>query len=145
MKAEGAFVRLRRKWMEEGEQNTAYFFQLERTQSKFNSIQKLNINNIITDEPQRIAKYCSTFYSELYESHYNKSESENFFTLLTETKSINDDQRNTCDRPRSPAEVLSAIKHVKLNKSPGVDGLKSEFYITFAEQLAPVLHFLRLH
>ncbi len=30
MKAEGAFVRSRRKWLEEEEQNTAYFFQLER-------------------------------------------------------------------------------------------------------------------
>uniref|UniRef100_A0A3B5R4M7 Reverse transcriptase domain-containing protein n=1 Tax=Xiphophorus maculatus TaxID=8083 RepID=A0A3B5R4M7_XIPMA len=139
-KAEGAFVRSRRKWLEEGEQNTAYFFQLERTRGQFNSIQKLNINNFITDDPQTIAKYCSTFYSELYESHYNKCESEIFFTHLTETKSINDDQRNVCDSPLSPAEVLFAIKHLKLNKSPGVDGLTSEFYITFAEQLAPFLH-----
>lgn len=32
-KAEGAFVRSRRRWMEQGEQNPAYFFRLEKSLS----------------------------------------------------------------------------------------------------------------
>lgn len=35
---------------------------------------------------------------------------------------------------------MFTIHHLKLNKSPGVDGLTSEFYIGFAEHLAPFLH-----
>ncbi len=31
-KAEGAFVRSRKRWMEEGEQNSSYFFRLEKQQ-----------------------------------------------------------------------------------------------------------------
>ncbi len=31
-KAEGALVRSRKRWMEEGEQNSSYFFRLEKQQ-----------------------------------------------------------------------------------------------------------------
>lgn len=61
MKAKSAFVRSRRRWLEEGKQNTAYFFQLERACGKSNSIQKLHVNNAITDDPPKTI-YCSTFY-----------------------------------------------------------------------------------
>lgn len=111
MKAERAFVRSRKKWFEE-EQNTAYFFQQERAHGKSNSIQKLNINNIITDDSKKIANYCSTFYRNLCESQYNKSESDNFFAHLNETKSISDDQKSICDCPLTPNEILFAMKHL---------------------------------
>lgn len=44
-----------------------------------------------------------------------------------------------CDNPITLNEVKLAIRRLKVNKSPGVDGLTSEFYITFAEHLAPFL------
>lgn len=53
-KAEGAFVISRKRWLEEGEQNSAYFFRLERYRSKINSIYKLNINGVITDDAKLI-------------------------------------------------------------------------------------------
>ncbi len=54
-KAEGAFIRSCRKWFEEGEQNPAYSFRLEREQAK-----------IITDDPRNIAKFFAKLYSDLY-------------------------------------------------------------------------------
>ncbi len=36
-------------------------------------------------------------------------------------------------------EVLQAIKELKLNKSPCMDGLTSEFYKSFSKELAPFL------
>lgn len=140
MKAEGAFVRSRRKWLEEGEQDAAYFFQLKRSRSKTNSIKKLNINGVINDDPKKIANHCSSFYRNLYESQYDEVAANNFLGYLTETKSIKIDQKDFCDRPITSDEVLFAIHHLKLNKSPGVDGLTSEFDISFAEQLVPFLH-----
>lgn len=88
MKVEGAFVRSRSKWLEEGEQNTAYFFQLERSCSKTNSIQKLSINGVITDDPRKIADYCSTFYRNLYESGYSEVVANHFLGCLTNIKSM---------------------------------------------------------
>lgn len=72
LKAEGAFVRSRRRWLEEGEQNTAYFFRLEKSQAKNNTIQKLNIDGDITDDPRKIAKYCSDVYTKRCESKYSE-------------------------------------------------------------------------
>ena len=50
LKAEGAFIRSRKKWIEEGEQNSSYFFRLEKFHSKNNTIHKLNIDGVITDD-----------------------------------------------------------------------------------------------
>lgn len=105
MKAEGAFVRSRRKWLE-GEQNTAYFFRLERSHAKNSIIKKLNIDRDITDDPKRIASYCSNFYCALYESYYNEELSCQFLESLTETKSIDTDQKYYCDRPITLDEVI---------------------------------------
>lgn len=49
-KARGAFVRSRRKWLEEGEKNTKYFFNLEKGNVEMSSLVKLNINGQITED-----------------------------------------------------------------------------------------------
>lgn len=58
---------------------------------------------------------------------------------LTDTKSIDTDLKESCDKPLTLQEVISAIDHLKLNKSPGIDGITSECYKTFSKQLAPFL------
>ena len=57
LKAKGAFNRSRNKWLEEGEQNSYNFFKLEKSQSINNTIHKLNIDGIITDDQKIIANY----------------------------------------------------------------------------------------
>ena len=63
-----------------------------------------------------------------------------FFRYLSQLKCIDNDQRDICDKQITLEEVSSAIQQLKLNKSPGTDGLTSEFYKTFADNLAPFLH-----
>lgn len=70
-KAMGAFIRSRSKCLEEGEQNSHYFFSLEKHHSTINNINKLNINGVITEDQQKIADFCSSFYRELYSSKFN--------------------------------------------------------------------------
>ncbi|KAI2643779.1 putative 149 kDa protein [Labeo rohita] len=137
-RAEGAFIRSRQRWLEKGEQNSAYFFQLEKSHSK-NSISHLNINGIVTHDPRSIADYCSSFYSSLYESRFNEKVTLDFLDSLINTKSVSEGKKELCDNPICIEEVLHAIKELKLNKSPGVDGLISEFYKSFSEELAPFL------
>lgn len=48
--------------------------------------------------------------------------------------------REHCDRPISLQEVQQAINQLKKNKSPGSDGLSSEFYKLFVTELSPFLH-----
>ncbi len=140
VKAEGAYVRSRKQWLEEGKQNTAYFFRLEKSRSRTNCIQKLNIDGVVTDDPQKISNHCLLFYGNLYTSQYDDNATRQFFGHLSQVKSINQEQRTHCDKQITLEEVRSAIQQLKLNKSPGTDGLTSEFYITFFDKLAPFLH-----
>lgn len=64
-KVKGAFVRSRKRWREEGEQNSAYFCNLERHHGKVNVIQQLHIDGVVTDNRKRRASYCSNFVSNL--------------------------------------------------------------------------------
>lgn len=67
-KARGAFIRSRQKWMEQGEKNTKYFFNLENRNRELSSIRKLMINNKVCENNKDIAEYVSQFYKTLYTS-----------------------------------------------------------------------------
>lgn len=138
-KAKGAFIRSRKNWIEEGEQNSAYFFNLERRQGRLNLIQQLNINGAVTDDPSRIASFCTSFYRNLYKSKYCHQSATLFFNSLSDFTQITEEARDQCDETITIQEVTCAIEHLKTNKSPGVDGLTTEFYQTFIENLAPFL------
>lgn len=43
-------VNLRSKWLEEGEQNSSYFFNLGQHHSTINAVVKLNISGVITED-----------------------------------------------------------------------------------------------
>lgn len=133
-------MRSRKQWLEEGEQNTAYFFRLEKSRSRADCIQKLNIDGAVTDDPQKVSNHCLMFYRNLYKSQYDENATKYFFGHLSQLKSISFDQRDLCDKQVTLEEVRLAIQQLKLNKSPGTDGLTSEFYITFCDKLAPFLH-----
>lgn len=53
-KAKGAFVRSRRRWLEQGEKCAKYFFNLEKSQS---SLGKLRTNDVICDNEKEISQY----------------------------------------------------------------------------------------
>uniref|UniRef100_A0A3B3I0R1 Reverse transcriptase domain-containing protein n=1 Tax=Oryzias latipes TaxID=8090 RepID=A0A3B3I0R1_ORYLA len=138
-KAEGAFIRSRRRWIEEGEQNSAYFFRLEKYQSNSNSVSQLNINGVISDDRSTIAKYCSDFYSKLYSSNYCSTSALTFLNTVNNITPVSEADRVCCDDVISLNEVTDAIKYLKINKSPGKDGLTAEFYKQFSDNLAPFL------
>ncbi len=138
LKAEGAFVRSRRCWLEEGEQNSAYFFRLEKSLTK-NNIHQLKIGNSISEDPKGIAKHCSEFYNNLYSSQFSYDSTTSFMDSIDNINYISASDKDFCDRPITLAEILESIKYLKVNKSPGIDGLTSEFYQKFARDFAPFL------
>lgn len=61
-KAKGAFVRSRGRWLEEGEKNSRYFFNLEKRNNELNSVLKLSINGDMSEDLVKISNHISTFY-----------------------------------------------------------------------------------
>ena len=139
-KAKGAQLRSRIRYIEEGEKNTKFFLNLEKGRGKYNTITKLKTadGDIITNELELIEEI-----KEKYKARYNKSD-------LTYTKvsdlmnnyindlnlpSLNEEERISCDRTISEEEVRASLKSMKDGSAPGCDGIPTEFYKVFWNQL----------
>jgi hypothetical protein len=62
LKADGTFVRCRKKWRRMNKIKS-FFFRLEKYHSKNNTIQHLNMTCLITDDPTLISIFSCIFYS----------------------------------------------------------------------------------
>ena len=52
---------------------------------------------------------------------------------------LNQEERETMNRPITSTKIESVIEKLSANKSPGPDGFTGEFYQTFREELTPIL------
>ena len=52
---------------------------------------------------------------------------------------LNQEEIENPNRPITSTEVLTAIRNLPTNKSPGPDGFTAEFYQKFREELTPIL------
>lgn len=138
-KAEGAYVRSRRKWLEEGEQSSAFFFRLEKQQAKTNTMGKLMIDGVLNEDQKVIGKFCSKFYTDLYTSKFCHQDVTDFFESLQNIQQLNMVDKDFCDAPITTNEIVEAINSLKNGKSPGTDGLTSEFYKLFSKKITPFL------
>ena len=63
IKTQGAIIRSRQQWYEEGEKNSRYFFNLEKRNSNLKSINRLKLNdNTITEDPKNILNEMKQYY-----------------------------------------------------------------------------------
>ena len=65
---QGAIIRSRVNWYEEGEKNSKYFLNLESAKKKKTCIRKLSVDNdSYVTEPKEIMKEIHDFYEKLYD------------------------------------------------------------------------------
>lgn len=139
--AKGYQVRSRARWIEEGERNTKYFAQLERKHQTFNTITKLKSENDKTlEDNQEILAEAHKFYSNLFKSTKPDKDEINKYLRNTKIKNkLQMDEMMSCEGEITIHECESVLKHMKRNKSPGIDGLPTEFYCTFWEEIKELL------
>ena len=53
---------------------------------------------------------------------------------------FNEEEAQSLNRPVTPDEIETVIKKLQIDKSPGPDGIKGEFYRAFKGELTPILH-----
>ena len=136
-KAKGAQVRAREQWVELGEKNNSYFLGLEKKRQVKKSINKIkNENNDIATKQSEILEIIKTYYEKLYSSNKpNKHMLQKYIFETKLEKTLSEKDKSICDGEITVTECSDAVNEMKLNKSPGLDGLSVEFYRTFWDKL----------
>ncbi|KAK3741401.1 hypothetical protein QZH41_018038 [Actinostola sp. cb2023] len=131
-------VRSRARWIEEGE-SSAFFLRLEkqhRAESTVDVIQKED--GTLTSDPDDLLSTWHLFYNELFSASETNKDLLNSFLSTLERKLLFHSSES-CEGLLSSEECLSALRGMANNKTPGIDGLPKEFYITFWDIVGPDL------
>ena len=130
-KLEGAIIRSRIQWYEEGESNSKYFFNLEKRTSNIKSINRLQLaNDTITMEPKTILLEMKHFYQTLF-TNIPQTDHNEYFEKVRQPVTIPPDDIIKMEKEITEQEILKVVKSLPNNKTPGEDGLPSEFYKVF--------------
>lgn len=101
----------------------------------------LNSSGDITQSPQEINNIFLQYYSKLYSSNHNPSQSElDDFLNTLELPSLTEEQVKFLDSPISIQELNKTFHNMQNNKSPGPDGFPAEFYKHFWDILSPLFY-----
>ncbi len=127
----GAQIRSRVRWFDEAERCSKFFLSLENVHQQRNNIVRLKDNGNIVSDDIGILSVCSTFYKELYSSECVDDMLIKEYIMNTGVPMLDQVDKEQCDMPITKQEVQNAIGNLKLNKSPGPDGIIPEFYKKF--------------
>lgn len=127
-RVQAAKFRSKAQYFLEGERNSKYFFNLERTRGNAKIISQLvREDGSIIKDPCKILAEEKIFYEKLYGgSAQNKWD----FTNTTDIK-LSEQDRELLDQELSDSEISSSLMGMANGKSPGLDGLTTEFYKVF--------------
>lgn len=130
---QGQCIRSKVKWIEEGEKPSKYFISLESRNFSSKIIPKVEKEDGSTVFNQfEILNELRMFYDNLYqkrETIYEKLK-------LYDIPKLNKQEYDLLEGPLNKLEVYNFLKKMKNDKSPGPDGLTSEFLKFFWNDLA---------
>ena len=131
-KIEGMMLRSRSRYKDLGKKPTRYLFDLE----KRNYTSKI-IHKLVIQEGEEFTKTadilkCQTdFYKDLYRQ-VNTNENNSIHSILGENDNkLSDKESQSLEGEIEYSELGVALKNMKNNKSPGLDGFTVEFYKKF--------------
>ncbi|KAJ8018623.1 hypothetical protein HOLleu_43296 [Holothuria leucospilota] len=129
---EGALIRSRVKYLEDGEKPSSFFFKQESRKASQKIIHSVrnNSGDIVTDDND-IACVFHNFYSNLFsrEDNVDHNMQNEFIKFLSVT--VDPSDKMNLDGPISLEEVKAALMNMSNNKSPGLDGIPYELYRKF--------------
>lgn len=133
-KAKASQIRARINWVESGEKNTNFFLGLEKQRQKKVCIRELKKKNgeILSAPSNDVLHEVEECYSTLYKSNTANEWDVAYYLQTCELqRCISDEDTNRCEGLLTNKECTDAVSKMKLNKSPGSDGLSAEFYKMF--------------
>ena len=128
---EAVKIRAKAQYLEEGERSTRYFYSLEKSRRADQTIRVLTKENLDTvSEPQDLLKETYHFYKTLYTAQPCDEDARNQF-LNADIPKLPDNARESCEGLITEEELEKAVRSMENNKSPGIDGLTTNFYKHF--------------
>ena len=131
-------IRSRARWIEEGEKPSKYFCNLESRNFLNKTIKKIYIEGIgMVYEQAEILDNIRSYYDKLYastESNLIDIELQSLFNNYNIPK-LDKDTAAGLEHDILESEVLTVLKKMKNNKSPGSDGYTVEFFKFFWKDL----------
>ena len=121
-------LRSRAKWFEEGEKPTGYFFRRENQRAAKNSFESLiNSHGQETSSQIDMESILVDFYKNLFSKDLHVQES-----LIGDLEfTLSDSERVSCEGDLTKDKLFVALGSLHTGKSPGSDGLPTEFYEAF--------------
>ena len=128
--ARGALVRSRFKYINETDSCSSFFFSLEKSNSQSKNISRVRLSTgDISDDPVEIKKHVRGFYKSLYSK--TKTDKTALINISADLPKLESSTSEDLDSPPTVEELDNAVKQLGKNKSPGSDGLTSEFFQVF--------------
>lgn len=118
---------------------TKEFFNREIRRKKKQIITELKTKSGETiRDPKEINKEIFDYYKHLYKSDgYSEEDTDKLLKKID--KKLTQTQRQIINEPFDAREIKSTIRKLNTGKAPGIDGIPSEFYQEFSEEVAPIL------
>ena len=146
-RSRGSMIRSRVQYINENENATKFFLNLEKQNYNKKCIKMLITENReeITDEKE-ILNEQKNYYKNLYSdyipniSNDDLVEMEQDFLESADMKKLNVEQKDFIDSEMTIEECGKALSQLSNNKSPGCDGLPTEFYKFFWGHLKYIVY-----
>lgn len=126
-----AQVRSKIKWIDEGEKNTRYFLNLEKSRANRKLFPNLELDDGTTVVDQfEILKGQREYYTNLYNKQLddeNMTRHADNFTEDCAIPRLTDEDKEKCEGQITIEEATNCIKGMKNGSSPGLDGMTTEF------------------
>ena len=118
------------EWAEHGEKSSKFFLNLEKHNYENKHITAIEVNKdtILTDEKE-VLDEIKNFYETLYSS--NQIDHKKLDEVLKDIPKLNDRQKKQTKGLITYEECLKALKSLKNGKTPGLDGITTDFYKFF--------------
>ena len=109
----------------------------KREGMQINRIQ--NEKGEVTTDTAEIQRIIRDYYKQLYVNKLDNQEEMDKSLERHNFPRLNLEELENINRPITNNEILTVIKSLPTNKSPGPEGFTGEFYQTFTEELTPIL------
>ena len=145
-----AQTRARVKWIQEGEKNTKYFLNLEKTRANAKLFPSIVLDSGVTVTNQHeILNAQRNYYTHLYSNSNEPNNSNNHndtipnrleeFLQGCDKPKLTEEEKENCEGNITINEATTALKGMKNGSSPGQDGLTTEFLKFFWLKLRDTL------